>query len=280
MAQLPFKAARDGAIAALIAGLLALPLVGFRLVDQSGGEGLANRWPQLVAMIILVFVGRLALSLISGGAVRSVLFFMAAFAIGSLIIPWPSQFLEVVAVGGAALIAMRAAFLLLGSRPFGSMSGAVGLAGRYAPWAMIAFAALLPLLPFANRGVLDTGVMILTYVLLGWGLNIVTGLAGLLDLGYAAFFAIGAYTAANSGQHVRLFVLGLPPAGGGFCFGGGFAAWISGTASERRLFCHRDAWFRGNYPDCREQLAIPDQRLTRNRGGSPPELFWDCGFYR
>jgi branched-chain amino acid transport system permease protein len=200
VAQLPFKAARDGAIAALIAGLLALPLVGFRLVDQSGGEGLANRWPQLVAMIILVFVGRLALSLISGGAVRSVLFFMAAFAIGSLIIPWPSQFLEVVAVGGAALIAMRAAFLLLGSRPFGSMSGAVGLAGRYAPWAMIAFAALLPLLPFANRGVLDTGVMILTYVLLGWGLNIVTGLAGLLDLGYAAFFAIGAYTAAILGS--------------------------------------------------------------------------------
>ncbi|NIV34027.1 MAG: ABC transporter ATP-binding protein, partial [Anaerolineae bacterium] len=32
------------------------------------------------------------------------------------------------------------------------------------------------------------------YVLLGLGLNIVVGLAGLLDLGYVAFFAIGAYT--------------------------------------------------------------------------------------
>jgi branched-chain amino acid transport system permease protein len=34
------------------------------------------------------------------------------------------------------------------------------------------------------------------YVLLGWGLNIVVGFAGLLDLGYVAFFAIGAYTTA------------------------------------------------------------------------------------
>ena len=34
------------------------------------------------------------------------------------------------------------------------------------------------------------------YILLGWGLNIVVGFAGLLDLGYVAFFAIGAYTTA------------------------------------------------------------------------------------
>ncbi len=40
---------------------------------------------------------------------------------------------------------------------------------------------------FANAGV---------YVLLALGLNVVVGLAGLLDLGYAAFFAIGAYTYA------------------------------------------------------------------------------------
>lgn len=36
------------------------------------------------------------------------------------------------------------------------------------------------------------------YVMLGLGLNIVVGMAGLLDLGYAAFFAIGAYTIALS----------------------------------------------------------------------------------
>jgi ABC-type branched-subunit amino acid transport system permease subunit len=45
---------------------------------------------------------------------------------------------------------------------------------------------------FANAGV---------FVLLAMGLNVVVGLAGLLDLGYAAFFAIGAYTYAYSNSH-------------------------------------------------------------------------------
>ena len=40
------------------------------------------------------------------------------------------------------------------------------------------------------------GLYRLTYVMLGWGLNIVVGLAGLLDLGYVAFYAVGAYTFA------------------------------------------------------------------------------------
>ena len=38
--------------------------------------------------------------------------------------------------------------------------------------------------------------MVLTYIMLGWGLNIVVGLAGLLDLGYVAFYAVGAYSFA------------------------------------------------------------------------------------
>src|SRR5260370_22662658 len=44
--------------------------------------------------------------------------------------------------------------------------------------------------------VVDVGLTIATYSILGLGLNIVVGYAGLLDLGYAAFFAIGAYTTA------------------------------------------------------------------------------------
>ncbi|TGT16766.1 branched-chain amino acid ABC transporter permease, partial [Mesorhizobium sp. M4B.F.Ca.ET.172.01.1.1] len=35
------------------------------------------------------------------------------------------------------------------------------------------------------------GIQILIYVMLAWGLNIVVGLAGLLDLGYVAFYAVG-----------------------------------------------------------------------------------------
>ena len=85
---------------------------------------------------------------------------------------------------------------------------------------MSLFAALLPLVvllpPFSNfsgqavwvDGFINAGV----FVLLALGLNIVVGLAGLLDLGYAAFFAIGAYTMAfaaspNFNNHVPFWVM-------------------------------------------------------------------------
>jgi branched-chain amino acid transport system permease protein len=46
-----------------------------------------------------------------------------------------------------------------------------------------------------KRGI-DFAITILIYIMLGWGLNIVVGLAGLLDLGYVAFYAVGAYAYA------------------------------------------------------------------------------------
>lgn len=48
----------------------------------------------------------------------------------------------------------------------------------------------------ASRYLVDLGILLLTYVMLGWGLNVVVGLAGLLDLGYVAFYAVGAYSYA------------------------------------------------------------------------------------
>jgi branched-chain amino acid transport system permease protein len=48
------------------------------------------------------------------------------------------------------------------------------------------------------------GIQILIYVMLAWGLNIVIGLAGLLDLGYVAFYAVGAYAYALLGTHFGL----------------------------------------------------------------------------
>jgi len=58
------------------------------------------------------------------------------------------------------------------------------------------------------------GIQILIYVMLGWGLNIVVGLAGLLDLGYVAFYAVGAYTYALLSTHFGLsFWLCLPLSG-------------------------------------------------------------------
>jgi branched-chain amino acid transport system permease protein len=47
-----------------------------------------------------------------------------------------------------------------------------------------------------QKKIIDICTIVLTYVMLGWGLNIVVGLAGLLDLGYVAFYAVGAYTYA------------------------------------------------------------------------------------
>src|SRR3954470_6866564 len=66
----------------------------------------------------------------------------------------------------------------------------------------------------AIKWVNNFGVQILIYVMLGWGLNIVVGLAGLLDLGYVAFYAVGAYSYALLSVHFGLsFWILLPIAG-------------------------------------------------------------------
>ena len=68
--------------------------------------------------------------------------------------------------------------------------------GKHLAITVILFALVFPFLPFTDRYILDVSIMILTYIMLGWGLNIVVGLAGLLDLGYVAFYAVGAYSYA------------------------------------------------------------------------------------
>src|SRR5262249_19806941 len=53
-----------------------------------------------------------------------------------------------------------------------------------------------------------------TYIMLGWGLNIVVGYAGLLDLGYVAFYAVGAYSFALIAHYFGMsFWVCLPLAG-------------------------------------------------------------------
>ncbi|PTA69848.1 branched-chain amino acid ABC transporter permease [Deinococcus arcticus] len=63
--------------------------------------------------------------------------------------------------------------------------------------ATVALGSLLFVLPLAGRAdtsLLDLSIQIMIFAALALGLNIVVGLAGLLDLGYIAFFAVGAYT--------------------------------------------------------------------------------------
>ncbi len=95
-----------------------------------------------------------------------------------------------------------------------SLSGQLSDFFKYAGPAMIIFAVILPFMPFSDRYIMDLAVLVLTYVMLGWGLNIVVGLAGLLDLGYVAFYAVGAYSYALLAAHFGFsFWLCLPLAG-------------------------------------------------------------------
>jgi branched-chain amino acid transport system permease protein len=85
---------------------------------------------------------------------------------------------------------------------------------RFFAYAAISVAILLPFLPFADRYVIDVATTVLIYIMLGWGLNIVVGLAGLLDLGYVAFYAVGAYSFALLARNFGLnFWECLPLAG-------------------------------------------------------------------
>lgn len=65
---------------------------------------------------------------------------------------------------------------------------------------LLVIAILLPfaigLIPGWDKRGIDFCITILIYIMLAWGLNIVVGLAGLLDLGYVAFYAVGAYAYA------------------------------------------------------------------------------------
>ena len=79
---------------------------------------------------------------------------------------------------------------------------------------LLAAALVLPFVPGIGRTELDLGILVLTYIMLGWGLHIVVGLAGLLDLGYVAFYAVGAYSYALLAQYFGFsFWLCLPLAG-------------------------------------------------------------------
>ncbi len=66
--------------------------------------------------------------------------------------------------------------------------------GRALAGSLIVLAILLPFLFPQNNGFLDATIKALALAVMSLGLNIVVGFAGLLDLGYVAFYALGAYT--------------------------------------------------------------------------------------
>jgi len=86
---------------------------------------------------------------------------------------------------------------------------------------LIAFVLTFPFIAIGLSGwqgslkwIDNFGIQILIYVMLGWGLNVVVGLAGLLDLGYVAFYAVGAYSySLLATQYGLSFWILLPIAG-------------------------------------------------------------------
>ncbi len=157
------RALRDAGITALLAFGLFLPLVGFQTVtDVRNDLILVTRWPLLLVVVAVVGIGRLAYSL----AVE----------------PWLRQRALRPATPAPAWRVQAGKWFL----PF-----AIGFVVAY-PAIILATAGF----GRAVKWIDNFGIQVLIYVMLGWGLNIVVGLAGLLDLGYVAFYAVGAYSYA------------------------------------------------------------------------------------
>ena len=171
---------KESALAAAVALGLSICLIGLKTVDQQGGLGLQQRWDLVVIAVIAVFFGRLALA-------------------------WrrESKHIHYKSLEEKQQASARAGYYFqLFARIF-------------APAALV-FALVMPFLggPFSTRYFVDVATYVAIYIMLGWGLNIVVGLAGLLDLGYVAFYAVGAYSYALFASYFDWnFWMCLPMAG-------------------------------------------------------------------
>jgi branched-chain amino acid transport system permease protein len=154
----PAERLKDAAAVSFVALLLGIPMIGLTTVDQGGALRIATRWPMLFAFVAACFAGRLLLR----------------YGLDH----WRLRKLareQVVAAAGARSLATSPLLTWIG-------------------WGALGVSLVLPIVFSDNRYVVDTATTVLIYVMLGWGLNVVVGLAGLLDLGYVAFYAVGAYT--------------------------------------------------------------------------------------
>ena len=139
-----------------------------------------------------------------------------ASATGLYLLPRPGLLAAAVGavfVGRLVLLLWRAQRPAPGTtRRSAAVAANLARAGAFVAPALLAFAVVLPFI--VGRSGIDLGILVLTYIMLGWGLNIVVGLAGLLDLGYVAFYAVGAYSYALFAQTFGLgFWTCLPLAG-------------------------------------------------------------------
>ncbi len=180
---------KDAGGIAFIALLLGIPMIGLTTVDQGGSLHVVTRWLPLLGCVVAAFFGRMLFRYLLD-VVKQRKTSRERHS---------GRVLEVKA--GTAILA------------------ATG-------WLALGVSIALPLVYSDNRYVVDTATTVLIYIMLGWGLNVVVGLAGLLDLGYVAFYAVGAYTyALLSTQFGWGFWEALPVAGGAAAFFGILLGW-------------------------------------------------------
>jgi branched-chain amino acid transport system permease protein len=180
-------ALKDALKTAAITFGLSIPIVSFQTAQSGADLFLVPRWG-LVAIFCAIAFG-----------LRLVLHGFTASRAYRKAIPSPRQATE----------------------PVHAMPSAFQKVSRFAIPFFLGVALSFPFLIYLIEGGLsesrywiDLGILILTYVMLGWGLNIVVGLAGLLDLGYVAFYAVGAYSYALLATTFDLsFWVCLPVAG-------------------------------------------------------------------
>ncbi len=247
------RAFRDAGITALLAFGLLLPLIGFLTVTNIRNElELTTRWPLLFAFVGIAGFGRLfyALSvepwlrrralrapapaeemtwprwfakwtaLCSGfivGLTGLIFAGRAIYLVRALILePGAGPAFNLVASALLAVFFLGLAFVLLR----GGDKGLPSVARLTTP-ASAGFLVVYPIIIVFAVGfgasikwIDNFGIQILIYIMLGWGLNIVVGLAGLLDLGYVAFYAVGAYSYALFAKEFGMsFWILLPIAG-------------------------------------------------------------------
>ncbi|MGE3868943.1 MAG: high-affinity branched-chain amino acid ABC transporter permease LivM [Pseudorhodoplanes sp.] len=179
------RAFKDAAIAGLVAFGIFLPLIGFRTYQTMSNELALEGRPGLLTIFVALTVGG---SLLMSLVLR----------------PWAAR---------------RAATRVPGASVRHAHARAA-IARWFVPFAL-GFLVLYPPIVFGLVGMQGSvkwidnfGIQVLIYIMLGWGLNIVVGLAGLLDLGYVAFYAVGAYSYALLAKEFGLsFWILLPMAG-------------------------------------------------------------------
>ncbi len=234
------KMIKEGGIVAGVVFALAFGLVGFRTEDVPGGLDIRYRFDDVFIVSALAFLGRVGILLLRAQRPFPVVVVSALIAVGMLsllithgfapeeqfvrflpfgdiVVNWLlALFALILAVRAGIRIGHAASSLTADEREerMDRVSVQVQKAARFVGPVLLGFALILPFMWFADRRLLDIAILVVTYIMLGWGLNIVVGLAGLLDLGYVAFYAVGAYSYALLAQYFGMgFWVCLPFAG-------------------------------------------------------------------